>query len=184
MLSQTRSFSTLVGALLIALTLPGCVSISVTDTMPEKIKKSFDKIDLEEGVSLEFTPSPDAEKINVDLGAVDYSLNRLFDGMLTEFARTKFTNINPDSENELSVRINYLNPEERSYMGSSQLHRLDMAVSVRVKNGDKAARREFTIYREADMDGYSIRTEEIYGMLIDLITAIDRYSDRQFASSS
>ena len=184
MSNQSRSFPVLLGALLLTLVLPGCVSISVTDTMPEKVKQSFKKIDLEEGISLNFTPNPEAEKVNVNLGAVDYSLNRLFGGMLTEFARTKFTNLNPDSENELSVRINYLSPEERTYMGSTQLHRLDMAVSVRVKSGDKAARREFTIYREADMDGYSIRTEQIYGMLIDLITAIDRYSNRQLANSS
>ena len=177
-----RIFPFLLCALLFLL--PGCVSIDVQDTLPDEVKNSFRKMNLENGVDFTFMPSPEAENVSVNMGAADFSLNRLFDGMLHEFARTKFNRLNPDSDKKLSVRINYLNPEERYYQGTRQLHRVDMAVRVRVQDGDKVASREFTASSEADMDGYSVQSDQIYGMLVDLIANIDRYSSQHMRPGS
>lgn len=182
MYAHPRAFPIVLSALAaLAFLLPGCVSISVTDTLPEDVKESFTKVDLDEGVAFSFTPNPDGEHISVDVGAASFTFNRLFDGMLTEFAQTKFERLNQESENRVEVQLNYLNGQERAYMGSRHLYELDVAIIVQVQRGDKVARREFTTFRRADMDGYGIQTSQIYDMLVDLISAVDAYSDQQLA---
>lgn len=159
--------------------LTGCASgVRVTNTLPDELKKALRPIESEEGVRLVFTPIPVGEELQVSIGAMDYSLNRVFEGMLVELLRTKFDTLNVASPNIVNVQINYLNLQQENFRGT--LHRMDMAVIVKVNNGYKSVEREFQFSQQAEYEGYGLRSGQIRNLLLRFTLAINRMIDQQF----
>lgn len=174
------------GHLCIALVILGCLlagcagTARITDTLPAELEDRIEPLDTTSGVAFRFMPTPDAERIEINLRSISLPMNRVFSGMLTEMAQKKFGRIEPSSENGLEVAITYLNLEERVYMGSSALHRVEMEVTVEVTDREDTARREFVHAAEADLEGYSVRSDQIYDLLLHFVTTIDAFVNDHF----
>lgn len=170
-----------VGLLGVCCVLAGCLSTEqLADTLPDEIEEQIEPLETEGGVALRFIPSPDAARLAVNMGSVDLTLNRLFDGMLRELAVVKFDRIEAGSENRLEVAITYVSTEERRYMGTPMLYRVDMAVTAEVSDGEHTTRREFAYGVRADLEGYSIRSDQLYELLLRFIASIDELTNAHF----
>lgn len=156
--------------------LTGCASSArLTDTLPEAVEEQIEPVDTNAGVALRYLPNPDADRLEVDLGAVSLRMNRLFSGMLTEMAQQKFGRVDREAENRLVVAVTYLNLEERRYMGATRLYRVEMAVAVTVADAARSVSREFEQAAVADLEGYSVRSDQLYDLLLHFVAAIDEY---------
>jgi len=165
--------------------LVGCSSTGgATDTLPPEFEDRLHRLDTESGVALRFLPTPDAERIEVNMGSISLPMNRLFAGMLREMAQKKFERIDRASANKLEVAITYLNLEERAYMGSVMLHRVDMAVIVNAGDGVSEAQREIAHFTQADVEGYSVRSDQLYDLLLQFVTSIDAFVGEHFSQPS
>jgi hypothetical protein len=161
----------------------GCSSAGgATDTLPPAFEDRLARLDTESGVALRFLPTPDAERIEVNMGSISLPMNRLFSGMLREMAEKKFERIDRASANKLEVAITYLNLEERAYMGTAMLHRVEMAVIVKADDGAHDAQREIAHFTEADVEGYSVRSDQLYDLLLQFVTSIDGFVGEHFRS--
>lgn len=177
-----QTYSLAIAALLFGLTVlsTGCASsVQVTNTLPDQLKDKLRRIDTEQGVDLQFTPIPAGEQFSVSVGAMDYSLNRVFQGMLMEMLATKFDTLQTGSQNVVSVQINYLNVQEESYGGT--LNRMDMAVTVGLNNGFRQTKREITFSEQAEVEGYGLQSGQIRNLLLRFALEINRMVDELYA---
>lgn len=161
--------------------LTGCLTTSLENTIPDEVQERFDRVS-EASVAVRVATSPEGEQVKISTGATELTLNRLFSYMVAELAQTKFGEIDEASENALDAAITYLNVEERTYHGTPYLHRIDMSVRAEVRNGEGRIAREFTYSAIADVQGYALRTNQIYDLLLRSIVAIDGLIDAQFAA--
>ncbi len=182
LLMRYRTYSLALAALLFGLAFlsTGCASgVQVTNTLPDELKDRLRRIDTEQGVDLQFTPIPAGEQFSVSVGAMDYSLNRVFQGMLMEMLTTKFDTLQAGSQHVVSVQINYLNVQEESYGGT--LNRMDMAVTVELDNGFRQTEQEITLTEQAEVDGYGLQSGEIRNLLLRFALEINRMVDELYA---
>ena len=156
--------------------LAGCAATTqLTDTLPPAFEEQLEPIETDQGVALTFLPSADAERLEVNMGSIDLPLNRLFGGMLTEMALAKFGRIERRSENRLRVAVTYFNVEERSYMGTPVLSRVEMAIVAEAADGEREARQEFAYTAASDVDGYSVRSDQLYELLLRFVDSINTF---------
>ena len=180
MYSESRTYLT-AGLMGLCCVLAGCLSTEgLVDTLPEAYERQLEPLDTEGGVALRYLPNPEAERLEVNMGSIDLPLNRLFGGMLQELALAKFDVIERSSENRLEVAITYINMEERAYMGTPMLYRVEMAVEAEASDGRHEAQQEFVYAAVADMEGYSVRSDQLYDLLLRFIDAINLFVNENF----
>lgn len=179
---NTTSFSTLTALLCsLAILTFGCASeVQVTNTLPDDFKEQMNRVEAPEGVNLKFTPIPAGEKFRVSVGAMDYTLNRVFQGMLTEMFSTKFDTLNTASKNVIDVHITYLNVQEENLAGS--LNRMDMGVTVQISNGFRTVERELEFSEQADIEGYGLQSGQIRNLLMRFALEINEMVNDQFSA--
>lgn len=178
-----RRFYSIIASLLLGLGIlvSGCASgVRVTNTLPDRLKDSLQRIETDQGVDLQFTPIPAGEQFQITVGAMDYSLNRVFEGMLMEMLETKFDTLQPGSRNVVRVQINYMNAQEENYGGT--LNRMDMAVTVGIDNGFSKIQEEIEFSEQAEVDGYGLRSGQIRNLLLRFALEINRMIDEQYAA--
>ena len=90
-------------------------------------------------------------------------------------AQQKFGRVDRDAANRLVVAVTYLNLDERRYMGATRLYRVEMAVAVTVADTARSVSREFEQAAVADLEGYSVRSDQLYDLLLHFVAAIDEY---------
>ncbi len=169
------------GLFAVCCVLSGCgLSARLTDTLPDAFEEELAPIDTVAGVALRYRANPDADRLEIDLGSVSLRMNRLFSGMVTEMALKKFGHVDKASENRLEVATTYLDLEERAYMGNVGLYRVDMAVTVVVADGERVERREFVHAAVADLEGYSVRSDQLYDLLLHFVSSINAFADAHF----
>lgn len=180
MYSGIRKYSA-AGLLGLCGVLAGCLSTEgLADTLPAEYEEQLEPLETEGGVALRYLPNPEAERLEVDMGSIDLTLNRLFGGMLRELALAKFDRVEKTSENRLKVTITYFNTEERSYMGTPMLYRVEMAVVAEASGGQHEAQQEFVYAAQADMEGYSVRSDQLYDLLLRFIDSINSFVNENF----
>jgi hypothetical protein len=176
-----REISTVTASLLLSFTIlcAGCASgVEVTNTLPEQLKDRLQTIETDQGVDLRFTPIPAGEQFSVSVGAMDYSLNRVFEGMLIEMLTTKFDTLQNGAQNVVDVQINYLNVQEENYGGT--LNRMDMAVTVGLSDGFRTTERELSFSEKAEVDGYGLQSGQIRNLLLRFALEINQMVDERF----
>lgn len=181
---QSQKIVLPVAVLLLGLVLlsTGCASgVQVTNTLPDDLKEKLQRIDAEQGVAFDFTPIPAGEQFQVSVGAMDYSLNRVFQGMLIEMLRTKFDTLQTGSQNVVDVQINYLNVQEESYGGT--LNQMDMAVTVGLNNGFRSMTEELEFSERAEVDGYGLQSGQIRNLLLRFSLEINAMIDEHFTQA-
>lgn len=160
--------------------LASCASqVQVDNTLPQRLKDQISRIDPEAGVQLEYIPVPAGEQISLKVGAMDYTLNRVFQGMLREMLTTKFDTLSAEAENRVKVNVNYLNLNRESYGNS--INRVDMAVTVELQHGYKTHSKEFELSTSSDVEGYSVPSGEIRNMLLQFALRINDYIDENWS---
>jgi hypothetical protein len=172
----------LAGIIALGFIISGCATTDVADTIPDEVQRTFDVVDRERVIALSVALHPDGEQVYINLGSIDYTLNRLFAGMMTQMVQTKFRGVDRRAEDRLAVTVSYLNLEERPYGGGSYLSRIDMTVAAALSaDGVPPVAEEFSHSAFSDVEGYSIRTDQIYGLLLEFVVSIDEFLDAQFA---
>lgn len=177
-----QRFCIAVASLLIGcgILIAGCASgVRVTNTLPDQLKDSLRRIDTQQGVDLRFTPIPAGEQFQINVGAMEYSLNRVFEGMLMEMLETKFDTLQTGSRNVVRVQINYMNAQEENYGGT--LNRMEMAVTVGIDNGFRQVEEEIEFSEQAEVDGYGLRSGQIQNLLLRFTLEVNRMIDEQYA---
>lgn len=166
----------------VALIASGCASeVQVTNTLPDRLKDSLQPVTTEQGVVFDFVPIPAGEQFQISVGAMDYSLNRVFEGMLIEMLETKFGTLQPDSPNRVRVQVNYLNAQEESYGGT--LNRIDMAVKVGLNNGFRETEKELEFSETAEVEGYGLQSGQLRNLLLRFTLEINRMIDDHYANA-
>lgn len=160
-----------------------CASTDLAGTIPDQVRQNFEQIPSENAIAVRVVPRPEGEQLSINMGSLDYTMNRLFSRMVTEMAQTKFGTVDRSSENRLEVVVSYLNIDERMYSGSPYLSRIDMEIEVEIDGGEHTASRTFTESLHSDLEGYSIRSDQIYNMLLRFVTSIEDFVDAQFTES-
>lgn len=175
-LPDTRS----IGVALVLLVLTGgcATQVQVDNTLPDRLKDEIQKFDSAEGVALHYVPVPAGEQVSLNVGAMDYTLNRVFRGMLREMLTAKFDTLTPGANNRVSVTVNYLNLQEENMQGS--INRIDMAVIVQLRHGNKTNEREFEFSTQSDVEGYSVGSGAIRNLLLKFSLAINDYIDQNW----
>lgn len=161
--------------------LAGCVTTKLEDAIPADVQDRFERVS-DGGAALRLVLNPDGEQVNIDTGAADISLNRLFSGMVGELAESKFGGVDEAAGDTLNIDVTYLGVESRTYRGAPYIHRLDMTVRTEFRDGERRVARESTRYAASDVQGYSVATEQIYDLLLQHILAIDALIDTEFAA--
>lgn len=168
-----------VGLLGAAALLSGCASgVSVTNTLPEDLKENIKPVKAKDGVRLNFTPIPAGEQFKISVGAMDYSLNRVFQGMVSEMLTTKFDTLNAASSNVVDVQIVYLNVQEENFAGS--LSQMDMAVAVEISDGFRTTKKELEFSEQAEIEGYGLQSGQIRNLLLRFTLAINKLINDQY----
>lgn len=165
------------------LLLTGCASTrpALNNTLPDEIKNRLASVSDRDGIAFEFIPSAAGQSVEVTVKAMDHPLNRVLKGMVTEMLETKFDSVRASSPNRLRVTLNYLNLQEESF--GESINRMDMGILVELTRGDERSREEFERTTQADIEGYTLRSDQIYDMLLRLILDIDHMIDAAFAGS-
>lgn len=165
--------------IVLALIATGCATqVQVTNTLPERLKDGIQKVDPGAGVDLQYVPVPDGEQVSINVGAMDYTLNRVFEGMLREMLTAKFDTLTSGAENHVKVTVNYLNLQQENYANS--INRVDMAVVVELRHGLKTDTKEFEFSTQADVEGYSVQSGAIRNLLLQFSLAINDYIDQNW----
>lgn len=166
----------------IALILTGCTATrpALNNTLPDEVKNTFSPVPDRDGIAFEFIPSAAGESIEVTVKAMDHPLNRVLKGMVTEMLETKFDSIRTSSSNRLRVTLNYINLQEESF--GESINRMDMGILVELVHGEERIAEEFEHTVQANVEGYTLHSGQIYDMMLRFILDIDRMTDAAFSS--
>ena len=170
------------GGCLALLVLAGCVTTKLDDAIPADVQDQFDRVS-EEGVAVRLMSRPNGEQVTINTGAVNLTLNRLFSGMVTELAESKFGRVDKAAQDTLNIDVTFLGVEERTYQGTPYIYRLDMSVRTELRDGEGRVAQESSRYATSEVQGYSVRTDQIYNLLLQHIASIDNLIDTQFAAN-